>query len=592
MIALSCHHRDLHRGARFAAVQLCVMLTLAVALAVALAASALPARAQDGGPSTHWFEVEAINEALGEVPDGLDRETPQALLESFLALAGSDDPADVERAAHLLDLREVPRERRVQLGPILAGQLEAVLRRKVWLDWADVPDRPDGLSVQGGSDEPLAGEPRRSIRLALLDLDNRPVPIRVNRLKPENGDAVWLFSRQTVENVPALFETYGPTRFERAIPDPLKATVAFGLAIWELIAVPIIIALTVLIGLLAYRSVRAAGAKMPSELVRHIMDALALPVGIALAAAFGSFLTRSLFTFSAPVDAFLAPALTILLIAAALFAAVHTIDLVLDYFLADDVEELEKPENADRRRFQTNVSAARRIGLVIAFLAAAGLVMTQVGGFRSAGLSLLGSAGILTLILAYAGRTALSNIMASLQIAISKSAKIGDAVLWKGHWCYVEKINFTYVQLKSWDQRRLIVPVNEFVSETFENWTKRDPSLVKTVELRLNHQTDVQKLREAFEEWVEGRDDIASKGEAKVQVIGHDASGMELRFYATGTDPSTAWDMHCALREAMLKVASEMDPKGGHGALVLPAEREAKIIDKTGNADAWREAAE
>ena len=566
---------------RLAALALLALLTLIA-----------PTLAQDSGPATRWFEVDGLNEGLGPVPEGLDRETPQSLVEEFLALAGSDDPAELARAAHLLDLREFEPDRQATLGPVLAGQLHAVMSRKVWIDWNELPDRPDGLSARGGDSDATAGEPRRSLRLARLQLDDRPVPVRINRIKAGDGDPAWVFSRQTVENVPALFELYGPSRFERAIPDALKSKVVLGLAWWELVALPLIVGLAVLAGVLTWRAVRALGNRASGSLVGDVLDGAAMPLAFVAAALLGFWVTSSLFTFSAPIDAFLAPALTALVVIAVFLIVVHTVDLVLEYMLADDVEDLEKPENDDRRRFQTNLSAARRIGLVIAFVAAVGLILTQANLFGGLGLALLGSAGLVTLILAYAGRTALSNIMASLQIAFSKSARVGDAVLWEGHWCYVEKINFTYVQLKSWDQRRLIAPVTDFTSETFENWTKRDPSLIKTVELRLNHATDVDALRAHFLQWIEARDDVMSKEEAKVQVIGHDASGMELRFYATSADPSTAWGMHCALREEMLRYATKLDPKAEHGGLVLPAEREVKVADHTGREREWREAAE
>ena len=546
-----------------------------VLVPLALYLAALPATAQDSGPSKWYFEVETLNGGLGEAPVALDRETPQGLLESLLAFAERAP----EAAAHLLDLSDIPEQQQRAEGARLVQQLHAVIERKVWLDWSDVPDRPDGLSTGGGSDDPMAGEPRRSIRLALLNLDTHPVPIRVARIKAGEADPVWVFQRQTVDNLPALYERYGPTAFERAIPASLKGDAALGLAWWEMIALPIVVGLAVLVGILVHKILKAISDRAPGRLLSDIIHGMALPLAIIAAAAVGWAVTGLLFTFSAPIDAFLTPALTVLIAAALLLLVVHVVDLVIDYLLADDVEELEKPENQDRRRFQTNLSAARRIGLVLLFVAAVALVLMQTNAFGGMGVALLGSAGIVTLILAYAGRSALSNIMSSLQIAMSKSAKIGDAVMFEGQWAYVEKINFTYVQLKTWDQRRLIVPVTRFTSEPFENWTKRDPSMLKVVELRLNHFTNVDALRERFFAWVQTRDDIEHPDDCKVLVIGHDRDGMLVRFYSNAKDPSTAWDMHCAMREAMLKAAAELDPAGEYGSVVLPAEREAKIAD-------------
>ena len=529
-----------------------------------------------GEPSRWYFKSEPFNEGLGKLPRGIDRDTPQGALESFLFFF--DDP---DALAHMLDLSDIPVDSQAEVGPLIASELFEVMDRKVWLDWASIPDRPDGLNPAASSDNPLAGEPRRSLRLALLDMEERPVPIRLVRIKPGDAEPVWVFAAQTVENVPELHDLYGPTAFERALPSSFKREAFAGLDWWEVIALPIVLVAAFLAGLLVYRACKAISERTKRNVVGDISHGIATPLAIVTAAAVGSIVTSRLFTFSAGIDAFIEPAITVLVIFAILLIVVQVIDLLLDYALTDDVSELEKPQNDDRRHFQTNLSAARRIGLVILFIGAVGLIMLELNILGGTGIALLGSAGILTLVLAFAGREALSSIMSSLQIAMAKTARVGDAVMWQGQWAYVEKINFTYVQLKSWDQRRLIVPVSEFTSQTFENWTKRDPSLIKVVELRLNHMADVDKLRERFQDWVATRDDIETPEDCKVLVIGHDASGMLVRFYADAKDPSTAWEMHCALREAMLKAAAELDPAGDPGRVYLPAEREAKIADFT-----------
>ena len=171
--------------------------------------------------------------------------------------------------------------------------------------------------------------------------------------------------------------------------------------------------------------------------------------------------------------------------------------------------------------------------------------------------------------------------MASLQIALAKTARIGDAVLYDDQWCYVEKINFTYIQLQTWDNRRLIVPVNELVSHTFENWTKQDSSITKIVALRLDHRADVDRLREAFQEFVQNDDDVINRETADVYVVDQDRSGMLVWFLAAASDPSTGWTMQCRLRETMLKAVVRLEAEnGGPGtdrAVYLPREREELV---------------
>jgi MscS family membrane protein len=151
------------------------LMTLMTALALGwLAGLAGSAAAQQSGPSDVYFEVEALNPGLAGEPR-TSRDTPQATLESFLDLAKAGEYA---RAAHLLDLSSIAVADQPSAGRRLARQLEKILERKVWINWEGLPDRPDGLDITASPKDVLAGSPRRSLRIALIELDDRPVPVR------------------------------------------------------------------------------------------------------------------------------------------------------------------------------------------------------------------------------------------------------------------------------------------------------------------------------------------------------------------------------------------------------------------------------
>lgn len=541
------------------------------ALLISLVLLGGAALAQSDGPNV--FKVDALNPGLGTVGD-INRDTPQAAVESFLYFA---EVGDFEAAAHLLNLARVDVGVQAQAGPELARQLADVIKRKVWIEWDALPDRPDGLDVLAGSNDAMAGQSRRSLRVELINLDGRPIPIRIERVQAGESDPVWVFDAQTVENVPALHDQYGPRAFERAMPDWARQPLFFGLDVWEAVVLPVLILVAFIAGKVLYRIATALRSRYEPGLTGRIFDALAFPLSLISAALIVYFATRTLFVFSVVIDTFMTPALLILLVGGILVVMVRIIDLVIDMTLGDDIAELEKPENRDARAFQTNLSAARRLGIVIIAVAFTGLLLTRINFLESTGIALVGSAGVLTLIVAFAGRSALSNIMASLQIALSKVAAIGDSVLFDGQWSHVEKINFTYVQLKTWDNRRLIVPVTDFVSRPFENWTKRDATMTKLVELRLNHMADVEALRKPFRKFIEDNDKVIDPEDAFVLVTGHDETGMTVGFYASATDPSTGWLMHCELREAMLKAAADLEIEAMDGRRFLPVEREVQL---------------
>ncbi len=553
-----------------------------VSLLFLLLAMAPAALAQSGSgsgsPPQRWFEVDALNTGLPPATEEIVRETPQSALESFLDLTRKKQ---YEKAAHLLDLRNVDPAEQGRIGAERAARLAAVLERKIWIDWDALPDRPDGIDPRGSDRNAAAGEPRRDISLGQLDLDYRPVSIRLRRLKAGEDDPVWVVARQTVANIDGLYQAYGPSRFEKWLPAALIQETPFGIAVWEMIALPLAIAVLVAAFLLTYRGLRGVGSRFQSDAVSVLLEAIALPAASMITGIVGWLLTRELFVFSAPVDIFMTPLWTAFLVLALIFLIVRIFDTVLDRVFARNIDDISKPENEGDRELQTNLSAARRIALITVTLAGFGLVLLQTNLFDGMAVALIGSAGLLTLVIGFAARSALSSIMSSLQIALSKSAKIGDEVLFEGYWCSVERINFTFIQLRSWDRRRIIVPVDYFVSHPFENWTKQDATITKYVELRLNHLADLKPLREAFRRFVDDDDDVLTKNEAKVQVVGHDATGMLVRFYADARGPTSGWNMQCRLREAMLAAAAELEPKRGDQAIFLPAEREAKVIDLT-----------
>src|SRR5699024_6320318 len=170
-------------------------------------------------PAERWFEVESINPGLGEAPTDLDRSTPRATVSALLA---ETDRARFTRAAHLLDLSRLPADEQAERGPELARRLAEVIARTMVIDWRALPARADALLERSASDEPLAGQPRRSLELSVLDLERRPAEIRLNRIKPAEREAAWVFSAHTVADIDGLYERYGPGWLEQRLPDALQ----------------------------------------------------------------------------------------------------------------------------------------------------------------------------------------------------------------------------------------------------------------------------------------------------------------------------------------------------------------------------------
>ncbi len=531
-----------------------IRLLQAILLGLCLAG---PAAAQEA-----WFEVESLNEGLGAVPDDLDRSTPQAALRALLDAA---ERRDFATAAHILNLASVDPQQQPQLGPRLAHRLHSVIDRKVLIDWSDVIDRPDALDANGSSDDPVAGQARRSLRLWLLELEDRAVEIRLNRVKAPDSEPVWVFSRQTVANIDALYRAYGPTPLEALFPANLRMEAFWGLRWWEVLTLPLAIAAAALAGWLLMRGLSFAANRVRSKIVRDVLKAMRAPLIIATVTAVMAVSTRHLFVFSGLIDSILSPLIVLGFVWAALHFAINVIDAVLDRLVRFDDMDLSELGHDRNRRIATRVAALRRALIVVIVIVGGALVLSSAKVFDNLGLSFLASAGALTVILGFAARNVLGNIMASLQIAMNQSARIGDKVVFKDHLCNVERIHFTYVQLREWTGTRLVVPVEEFVSHSFENWSMQEPELTRLITLKLHHQADVEGLREAFEEIAQGIDpeELGAAEDRKVAVTGHDVFGQEVTFCLPCANPNTAWAVECEVREKLIRRAQELDAEDG-----------------------------
>ena len=542
-------------------------------LAVPLAAQAERDVAQGSEP--YVYEVERLQNATSSERTPLDLDTPMGLMESFMD-AGEEE--DWTRAAAALDLANVDGEARDPEE--LAAQLYDLLHRSMTIDWAGLPDRPDAVDTETTSKDPMAGVARRSLTIGWLETNNRTLPIRIARVRAPGGEPVWVFSRQTVENVPDLYDIYGPTRFEQSLPAPLRKQAFWTLAWWEVIALPLILLAAALAAALTYIAIRRLRRRWDEDAkIYGVLQAIHLPATLLAFAGTFALVRETFFRLSGPVKDLLDPLQLVLVILAIIGIALSVIEALFDFATTERTDELESSDNGADRNFYTKMSAVRRIVTVLILLAGVGFLLVASNLSNTLGFSIVASAGVLGLVLAFAARKVLGDIMASVQIAFAQTARIGDAIYYDGQWCFVEKIGFTHLRLRTWDERRVIAPVSDFTSDSFENWTKQDASLMMHVELELDNRADVDQLRGPFREFVENDKDVIDPDDAECQVVAQNSRAMVVRFMARSSDPKRGWDMHCRLRERMLSVASKLDAASGHepAPAFIPREREVRM---------------
>ncbi|WP_298862169.1 mechanosensitive ion channel domain-containing protein [uncultured Sulfitobacter sp.] len=524
------------------------------------------------------FEIPVLNEGLAPPRGEIDLSTPQTAMEAFVFAAEDEDYVT---AAHVLNLNDIPVTQQPEVGANLARQLSVVMDRKVLLSWQQLLERPDALLANAADSNPMAATPRKSLLIGVLDLEGRGVAIRLNRVLPKGGQAQWVFSRQTVSRIEPLFERYGPSAFERALPKWMRTDAFGGLKWWEIIGLPLLLILTVTLTGALWRVLGRFANTADGTWISGFLRALRAPLTIVLISALIGVATGSLFVVSGPVATILEPLVALGYVAAGVILVVNLIDAAFDRIVKVDIETLSAPEHAARRNLAGIVSAARRVVVVLAVIVGTGILLSTAKVFEALGLSLLAAAGSFTLVIGFAAREVLGNIIASLQISLNRAARVGDQVIYEDKLATVEAVHFTFVQLRVWDDTRLIVPVAKFISDAFVNRNLEAGGMIRTVTLTLGTAVDLEALHGAFESFL-SNDDRVKADESEAVMTGQTEHGLIMRYGVPVQNPLDGWDVECAMRAHLVEAVKQQEKEGGRPILPQMGVATAPAADEDG----------
>ena len=202
---------------------------------------------------------------------------------------------------------------------------------------------------------------------------------------------------------------------------------------------------------------------------------------------------------------------------------------------------------------------------------AAAMLMT-FPSVRHLGMSMLASAGLAGLIVGMAARSTLSNLIAGVQVALTQPIRIEDAVVLEGEWGWIEEINTTYIVVRLWNLRRLIVPLNYFIERPFQNWTRTIADILGTVVIYADYTAPVQELREELHRTLETTE-LWDKKAWALQVTDATESAIQIRALMSARNGPSAFDLRSYVRERLLQYLKDRHP------LALPKRREQLIGD-------------
>ena len=210
---------------------------------------------------------------------------------------------------------------------------------------------------------------------------------------------------------------------------------------------------------------------------------------------------------------------------------------------------VENNRNARRRR--TRLAIFSRIGtFLIVFLTVSGM-LASVPGVREIGVTLMASAGLAALAVGAAAQPALKALIAGFQMAMTEPISIDDVIILDGEWGRIEDIRTTYVVVRLWDDRRLVVPSNRFLEDTFQNWTKTTSQLLGTVFLYLDQGTEIGPIREEYSRQITAHR-LWDKRAQVLQVTDCKDEAIEVRLLKSDKDGPTLFDLRCEIRESMM----------------------------------------
>jgi small-conductance mechanosensitive channel len=238
--------------------------------------------------------------------------------------------------------------------------------------------------------------------------------------------------------------------------------------------------------------------------------------------------------------------------------------------------DLSSADNLRARKVTTQLRGLRNVVGFLIWVLAAAVSLTTFEQVRQFGVTLLASAGIAGIIIGFAAQRSISTIIAGIQIALTQPIRVDDVVIVKGEWGRIEEITLTYVVVKIWDLRRLVVPINHFLEHPFENWTRTEADLLGTVFVEVDYGVDLDALRGELDRILDGNPlwDGKVKG---IVVTEARTTGMQIRALMSSATSGASWDLRCEVREKLIRYLQQQQPEA------LPRAR-AELVAGTGAA--------
>lgn len=471
------------------------------------------------------------------------RSTPREALSSFLELG---DRGDFTSAAHLLDVRGIEPHEREELAPELAWQLHDVLR------------------IRGvvGTDAPATTNDRR-LTLTVISLPDADIPIVLSRERFTNGERGWAFSRDTVDAIPRLHArrtTSFRNWMQTLSPASIRYSSLLGLLGWQWGALITAFALAILAFFVARTVAQALVQRFTGRstisATRASQDKKRTSITAARFALFVATLAFVIVSDIVVTTGVLAWWLHRVGTVALILAFGVFVARIFDVWLSR-LEARAAAESGWRGRgARTKIVVFQRVAHIVWGTLLTAWALVQFEPVREIGVSLLASAGVAGVVIGFAAQRTLGNLIAGLQLSLTQPLRIGDIVTIEDEFGTIEEITLSYVVVRIWDERRLVVPTSRLLEQPFRNHSRVHTEQLGAVFLHADFGADVKALREAILAAVKEHE-LFDGRTSSVLVTDTDARSITLRVVVSARNPMDLFTLRCAIRERGIEILRE-----------------------------------
>lgn len=361
------------------------------------------------------------------------------------------------------------------------------------------------------------------------------------------------------------------------LPDALTEGGFWGVAWWQWLGLILLLALAGLFGALLGSATVRVSSKIAENTTNDLDDRLIRVVRGPIRMVIGTILFVAGLEVLAIADGpreVIARIVRIVATIALAWLLVRVIRMVGTLMQDRAVERAQAEGDVIKaRKVRTQVLVLQRVLVIASWVLALALILMQFEVVRSVGVSLLASAGVASVVLGLAAQKSIGNLLMGIQLSITQPVRIGDTVIVEGEWGQIEEINLTYVVVRIWDQRRLVVPVSKFLDEPFQNWTKKETELIGVVFFHADYRLPVPKAREKLEAILKEQEKWDERAFGLVVTDATERT-IQVRCTMSAKDASDAWDLRCAVREKMIEWLEELE--GGRYLPVLRVDAESE----------------